>query len=203
MGSVRRLAANLAVSLVALAALAGCYLPDDFRADMQLAPDGRYAFVYEGDLTQLQFLQRIGTGELQGERLADYVGIYERDLKRDSGFTRVEYEGDARYRVRYERSENLRKSRQFSFPRRAGAFLGVRINEMGLIELFGDSLPEQHREELIRRGFQSRGTLRVWVQGEVLDHNAESVTPGSPPLYQWTFRSIADPPPRLLLRPEG
>jgi len=194
---------RLAALLVSLAALAGCYLPDDFRADMQLAPDGRFAFVYEGDLTQLQFLQRIGTGELEGERLADYVGIYERDLKRDTGFTRIEYKGDARYAVRYERSASLAKSRQFSFPRRNGAFLGVRINEAGLIELFGDSLPEQHRVELIDRGFQSRGVLRVWVGGEVLDHNAESVTPGSPPLYQWRFRSIADPPPRLLLRPEG
>jgi len=179
--------------------LVGCYLPDDFRVDMQIAADGRYAFVYEGDLTQLQFLQRIGTGELEGEALADYVGIYERDLKRDSGFLKVDYQGNARYTVRYERTGNLRDHRQFSFPRRNGLFLALRIGENGLIELFGDKLPEQHRDELLARGFNVRGTIRVWVQGEVLNHNAESVTPGAPPLYQWTIQSLNDETPSLLL----
>jgi hypothetical protein len=192
---------RLCLAFALLLPLAGCYLPDDFTTDMQVADDGRFAFVYEGDLTQLQFLQRIGTGELTGERLAEYVGIYERDLKRDSGFKEIEYLGDARYRVRYERSGDLREFRQFSFPRRNAAFIGLRINEDGLIELFGDKLPKQHRDELLARGFNTRGQLRVWVRGEVLDHNAESVTDGNPPLYRWTIRSLEDPTPRLLLVP--
>lgn len=189
------------IPLCALLALAGCYLPDNFRVDMQVAADGRYAFVYEGDLTQLQFLQRIGTGELDGERLAEYVGIYERDLKRDSGFKEIEYLGNARYRVRYEQSGDLTETRQFSFPRRNAKFIGLRVREDGLIELFGDKLPEAHREELLARGFNARGTVRVWAGGEVLTHNAESVTQGNPPLYQWTIRSLRDPTPNLILAP--
>ena len=47
--------APLATLMAAFLFLVGCYLPDDFRVDMQIAADGRYAFVYEGDLTQLQF----------------------------------------------------------------------------------------------------------------------------------------------------
>ncbi|MBP5858012.1 hypothetical protein KAJ83_13420 [Marivibrio halodurans] len=193
--------ARLLMPLCALLALAGCYLPDNFRADLQVAADGRYAFVYEGDLTQLQFLQRIGTGELDGERLAEYVGIYERDLKRDSGFKKIEYLGNARYHVRYEQSGDLTETRQFSFPRRNAKFLGLRVREDGLIEIFGDKLPEQHREELLARGFDARGIVRVWARGEVLTHNAESVTQGSPPLYQWTIRSLRDPTPNLILAP--
>lgn len=200
---VNRFTALRRLPLLAAAAalLAGCYLPDDFTVDMQMADDGRFAFVYDGALTQLPFLQRIASGELEGERLAEYVGIYERDLRRDSGFKQVEYESQARYRVRFERAGDLRRSRQFSFPRRNAAFLGLRIREDGLIELFGDKLPKQHRDELIARGFQTRGSLRVWVSGEVLDHNADSVTPGAPPLYSWRFQSPADPTPNLILAP--
>lgn len=200
-GPLSRPLSRAVAALALLATLAGCYLPDNFRADLQVAADGRFAFVYEGELTQLQFLQRIGTGELDGERLADYVGIYERDLKRDSGFQKVEYLGNARYAVRYERQGNLAETRQFSFPRRNAKFLGLRIREDGLIELFGDKLPAEHREELLARGFNARGTVRVWAMGEVLSHNAQSVTQGDPPLYQWTIRSLRDPTPNLILAP--
>mgnify|MGYP000579936802 FL=1 len=69
--------------------LTGCYLPNKFELTMQIAPDGRYATTYDGTLTQLQFLQRIGTGDLVGNQIDEYVGIYENDLRRNSGFKEV------------------------------------------------------------------------------------------------------------------
>lgn len=112
---------HLAVLALFVALTASCYLPNKFELTMQVAPDGRYAVAYDGTLTQLLFLQRIGSGELQGHAIDEYVGIYENEMRRNSGFKEVTYLGNAEYQVKYEKQGSLAKEKQYSFPTRRGS----------------------------------------------------------------------------------
>ena len=222
------------VSLFASAfLLAGCYVPDKFTLDMNLSADGRFAMRYEGEFISLQFLAKIGQGELQCSEIDEAVSLYERDLVRGrDGFKEVSYLGQARYKVRYEKSADLRRYKQFSFPHRQGKVVALRtwtpdsfgrylekLSATGLIgpeglqglidagfnqqphiiEVFGDKAPQEVREELMAKGFDITGRVRVWTDARVGYHNATRVVEGSPTLYEWDIQSMADPTPRMFV----
>lgn len=209
--------------------LASCYLPNKFNMVMQIAPDGRYAASYDGTLTQLQFLQRLGSGEITGDSVDDYVGIYESEMRRNSGFQEVSYLGGAEYKVKFEKQGSLSKERQFSFPIRKGILLGLRrwtaesaagyfqrfeaLNhpalpaliqngfqrEPNIMEVFGDRLPEKIRQDLRQNGYWIKGTIRIWTSAKVGYHNAQTVVPGNPSMYVWNVTSFEDPAPQLIM----
>jgi hypothetical protein len=209
--------------------LSGCYLPNKFDLTMQIASDGRYAAAYEGTLTQLQFLQRIGTGDLVGDQIDEYVGIYENDLRRNSGFKEVTYLGKAEYRVKFDKQGSLAREKQFSFPERNGVVLGLRrwtaasaegymkkfratnhpafpalaaanfANEPNIMEVFGDRLPKKMRDDLTANGFWVRGSIRIWTSAKVGYHNAQQVVEGNPTLYVWNIDSMDAQPPEMIL----
>lgn len=215
--------------LLAAGLVASCYLPNKFELTMQIAPDGRYAISYDGTLTELQFLQRIGSGELQGDQVDEYVSIYENEMRRNSGFKEVSYLGKAEYGVKYERQGSLSREKQFSFPTRRGIILGLRrwtaesaadhiarfeavghpalqsmaeagfANEPNIMELFGDRLPAQMRADLKNNGFWVQGTIRIWTSAKVGYHNAQSVVPGNPSLYIWDINDLDDPSPHMIM----
>lgn len=220
---------SIFISLTAMLLLAGCYLPNQFTLTMQIAPDGRYAMSYEGTLTQLPFLQRIGSGELQGDAIDEYVALYESELRRNSGFKEVTYLGKAEYQVQFERQGSLHEERQVSFPNRRGIILGLKrwspetaqgnidrfrqtghpalaalaqagfLRESHLMEVFGERLPAKMRQDLIANGFWIQGQIRIWTDAEVGYHNAQQVVPGSPTLYIWDIEDLNAAPPHMIL----
>jgi len=215
--------------LFAILALTGCYLPNKFDLTMQIAPDGRYALTYNGTLTQLQFLQRIGSGDLTGSRIDEYVGIFESDMRRDSGFKEVTYLGKAEYRVKYEKQGSLVEEKQFSFPSRKGTIVGLRhwtelttpgylerfratghpalpamaaanfAREPHIMEIFGDRLPQKIREDLAANGYWVQGKIRIWTSAKVAYHNAQQVVEGNPSLYIWEVDDLAAQPPQMIM----
>ncbi|MEC9267248.1 MAG: hypothetical protein VX464_14395 [Pseudomonadota bacterium] len=220
---------HLAVLALFVALTASCYLPNKFELTMQVAPDGRYAVAYDGTLTQLLFLQRIGSGELQGHAIDEYVGIYENEMRRNSGFKEVTYLGNAEYQVKYEKQGSLAKEKQYSFPTRRGIVLGLRrwtaesaqdyiarfeatghpalqslaeagfANEPHIMELFGDRLPAKMRQDLIANGFWIQGEIRIWTAAKVGYHNANRVVEGNPSLYIWSIDDLNQPSPHMIL----
>jgi len=226
---MRMKALNLIVAGLLLVGLTGCYLPNKFELTMQVAEDGRYATAYSGTLTQLQFLQRLGAGEIQGSAVDEYVEIYESDMRRDSGFNEVTYLGNAEYQVDYERQGSLARERQFSFPSRNAVILGLRrwtpetaqeyiarfqhmghpalpaMSESGLLreehimEIFGERLPLRIREDLVANGFWVQGQIRIWTAARVGYHNAQQVMEGNPSLYIWDIDSLHDEAPHMIL----
>ena len=215
--------------LLAALILSACYLPNKFDLTMQIAPDGRYAIRYDGTLTELQFLQRIGSGELQGAQIDKYAGIYQAEMRRNSGFKEISYLGKAEYRVKYEKQGSLVKERQFSFPTRRGIILGLRRwtaasaadrlatfeatghpalaalvkagfqREPHIMELFGRRLPKKMRDDLIANGFWIRGTIRIRTGAKVGYHNADRVVPGNPSLYVWQIDDLNDRAPQMIM----
>lgn len=215
--------------LLAALALGACYLPNKFELTMQIAPDGRYAVTYDGTLTQLQFLQRIGSGDLVGGEIDEYVGIYEDEMRRNSGFKEVTYLGNAEYQVKFEKQGSLAREKQFSFPSRRGVILGLRRwtaasaadyiarfeatghpalpalaaagfqREPHIMEIFGDRLPAKMRRDLISNGFWVRGTIRIWTSAKVGYHNADQVVEGDPALFVWEIDDLNDPAPQIIM----
>lgn len=220
---------RLLCTLIALGLTASCYLPNKFELTMQIAPDGRYAAAYEGTLTQLQFLARLGSKDIVGDQVDEYVTIYENEIRRNTGFKEVSYIGNAEYRVKFETQGSIAREKQFSFPSRKGTILGLRrwtadmaedkmaryramrhpamaslaaanfANEPHILEIFGDKLPQKIREDLKANGFWVRGRIRIWTSAKVGYHNAQQVVEGNPSLYIWDVVDMEGEPPEMVI----
>ncbi|WP_425407227.1 hypothetical protein [Hwanghaeella sp.] len=195
----RRLTASI-FGLAVLLLLSGCYLPDRFQLSMNIDKGGKYAFIYEGDLVAFNFLRKIGQGEVRADD-PEEIEVYVQDLKRDSGFEEVIYLGQARYRVKYKRQSNILERGSFSFVRRNAPFMVIKRGEDGLVRIEGDKPNKQYRDELVDKGFDTRGVVRLWTNARVLDHNAQQVIQGNPTQYVWDIQSIQQPTPKLTLVP--
>lgn len=188
------------VLLAATLMLSSCYLPNNFTINIQITRDGDYAFEYDGSLTHLGFLQKLANRELDEAGKREYQGVYERDLKRDKGFSKVEFDDQARYLVKYRRQGNMNSHKSFSFARRNGWFLRIARTQPGVVELNGNKLPKNYIDALIDAGFDTYGTIRVWTNAEVGFENATSVQKGDGmTLYEWQISSMRNPSPRMVL----
>lgn len=210
--------------LAALLLLSSCYLPTGYDLKIQILKDGRFAYEYEGDLIHLGFLQDIGwkkmleSGVEPSEQVREIwdarnvdeddilafdeqekVGVYERDLKRDRGFSEVRYKGQARYAVKYRFQGDINERRSFFFVRRNAWFMRIARSAPGVVELTSNKLPSDYRQELMAGGFDAWGTVRVWTDAQVEFHNATSVQEGSPALYTWEINSMEEPAPRMVI----
>ena len=194
-GLAKRLG-RVSLLIAAVTLLTGCYLPDRFELRLNLQRDGEYAFTYKGDLLAFNFLRKIGAGEASAND-ADEIQVYENDLRRDSGFSEVSYLGQGRYRVDYRRQSNILKRPSFSFVRRNAPFMTVKRTADGVVTIAGDRPNKQYRDELVAKGFNTRGVVRIWTDARVVDHNANQVIEGSPTQYVWDIQSIRQPAPRL------
>ena len=194
----RTVAAVLGLAVVLV--LSGCYLPDRFKLNMNIDKSGKYAFIYEGDLVAFNFLRKIGANEVRQDD-PDEIAVYVQDLKRDSGFSEVTYIGQARYKVKYKRQSNIVERGNFSFVRRNAPFMTIKRGEDGLVRIEGDKPNKQYRDELVAKGFDTRGVVRLWTNARVIDHNAQQVIQGNPTQYVWDIQSIQQPTPKLTLVP--
>ena len=183
-----------------LLVLTGCWFPDDFTMDVNIRADGRYAVRYEGALTSIPMLRRMAVDQLDQEAELELAEVYINDLKRDSGYQEVTYLGLGRFQVRYERrGGDLVEHPTFYFVRSNARILAMTQKE-ATVTIFGDRPPERYREELIAKGFEVNGTLRIWTDAPVDSHNATQVVDGAPARYEWRIQSMNDPAPRMVLR---
>ena len=192
---------RFSVFLAALLLLAGCYLPLDFEADINIEEKGRYAVRYKGDIIAVTLLSKISKGKVEGtSEIKKQAAIYRRDLMRDKGFKTVDHKKLARFKTVYEHQGDIREAKSFDFVRSNARFFAIQRRKDGLIELLGDRPPKKYVDGLIERGIDTRGVLRVWTKAKVLQHNAQQVRQGSPAVYQWNIRSMREPLPSMILQ---
>ena len=190
------------IALLAAAGLAaGCYLPTDFAADLRLERNGNYAFRYVGDLTDLSMLQRMASGDLVGDDIAERAQFGRKDLARDKGFggiDKIEYLGKAKFKVKFERRGNIRREKTFDFVRFNSRFLGLKRLKDDTVVVFGGRPNPRALEQLEKAGLKANGVLRVWTNAQIKDHNAQDIKPaGGLRIYIWTIKSLKQKPPRL------
>ena len=192
---------RIPVFFAALLLLAGCYLPLDFEADINIDAKGRYAVRYKGDIIAVTLLGKISKGKIEGtSEIKEQAAIYRRDLMRDKSFKKVEHKKFARFGAVYEHQGDIRQEKSFDFVRSNSRFFAIHQRKDGLIEVLGDRPPKNHVDGLIERGIDTRGVLRIWTNAKVVSHNAPQVRQGSPAVYQWTIRTMRDPLPSMILQ---
>ncbi len=192
---------RIASLLAVLFLVGGCYLPMNFKADLNIDKSGKFAFRYKGDIIALTLMRKISFGDVKGDEIAKQAEVYKRDLARDSGFTKIEHVSFARFRVEFIRQGDIRREKTFSFVRSNALFLAVKQLKDGDIEVHGDRPPRRLVNALIERGMDVRGTFRVWTNAKVIRHNAPQAREDGPqPVYQWVIKSLRDTPPSLVLQ---
>lgn len=181
-----------------------CYFPSDFTADLQIDQQGRYRFTYVGKLTDLSMAQRMAKGELQGIDLQNRIAVAERDLQRDKGFKKIEYEEKARFDVSYQRDGYIVGERSFNFVRLNARFLTLKYNKnTGKITMEGGKPNENHANALEQAGLKFNGVLRVWTNAQVQRHNSKNVQPrGRLIVYSWDIENVRQPVPVFEFTPQ-
>ena len=182
-------------------ALAGCYLPGEFIAEIRIdAGSGAYEVRYDGELIDSGLLQKLADGALDAEDESDKVGAVERDLGRDRAFSAIAYRGGGVFAVRYARRGNIRRHRHTTFVSQNSRIVSISyIADEDTIKVLGGAVPKSYHEQLLAIGYGVRGELRVVTNVAVSDHNATQVVREPETTYIWIFRSIKDPPARLII----
>lgn len=184
--------------LAAVLLVAGCYLPNDFTADVRITPNGNYRFTYDGRLTYLPLLEKLNKGELSQQESAQQVKAVQEDLTRDRGFEQVTYAGSATFVVRYKRVGNILNEKSFTFVRLNSRLLTLERRQDGTIAIFGDKPNTEDARRIAAAGIVMRGSLRIQTEAEVTRQNATRVVRVAPPVYIWEIDGVEKASPAMV-----
>ncbi len=113
---IRRLRALSVVTVMLV--LTGCYMPIRFDAEIDVSRGGYYEFFFDGYLAKVQLYQGLKDGEINREEERAQVKIIEQDFTRDSATKEFEYFKQGHFKVNYQRSGDLLKTKTMTFFRR-------------------------------------------------------------------------------------
>jgi hypothetical protein len=187
------------VWFAALLLLTGCYLPNDFTADLRITPEGNYRFTYDGKLTYLPLLEKLNQGELSQQESSAQVKAVTDDLARDKGFEEISYVDRATFLVRYKRIGNILTEKSFTFVRLNSRLVSLERRPDGTIAIFGDKPNTEDAKRIAASGIVVRGTFRIQTEAEVKVQNATEVIQVTPPVYVWNIEGVEKASPRLVL----
>ena len=159
---------RIVCTLLLVLVISGCWVPEEFDALVDVRNDGNFAFVYEGTLIFIPLFQEEKAGK-NVEGLAEEI---KNKIKEDPDFLRVSYKGMGRFKVVYKKNGHL--DRAFYFPTQDGAIFSINPSNDGTIEIKGFRLNDKNRKNIKQAGIAIDGTLKVKVDGEVIEHNAHS-----------------------------
>lgn len=196
-----------ALSVVAvMIVLTGCYMPIRFDAEIDVSRGGYYEFFFDGYLAKVQLYQGLKDGEINREEERAQAKIIEQDFTRDSATKEFEYFKQGHFKVNYQRSGDLLKTKTMTFFRRNEYILGIAYNsETRQISMLGKSLKRDIKDRLRASGLDSSGELRLFTDGDVVSHNATTVRPfpSKGPgykLYTWKIPNLLAPTPSLKIQ---
>lgn len=179
--------------------LTGCYLPNDFTADLRITPDGNYNFSYTGNLIYLPLLEKLRKGNMSREESAQSVKVVGEDLARDKGFKEIAYAGDATFVVRYKRVGNILAEKSFTFVRLNSRLLSIERGRNGTIEIVGDKPNTEDAKRIAANGIVMRGTLRIQTEAQVERQNATEIIQVTPAVYVWKIDGVEEASPHLTI----
>lgn len=200
----RRLRALSVVAVMLL--LTGCYMPIRFDAEIDISRGGYYEFFFDGYLAKVQLYQGLKNGEINREEERAQVKIIEQDFTRDSATKEFEYFKQGHFKVNYQRSGDLLKTKTMTFFRRNEYILGISYNSnTRQISMLGKSLKRDIKDRLRASGLDSSGELRLFTDGDVVSHNATTVRPfpskgPAYKLYTWKIQNLLAPTPSLKIQ---
>ncbi|MGC2854199.1 hypothetical protein ACM64Y_01900 [Novispirillum sp. DQ9] len=197
---------TLLVLVLTLPALASCYVPDDFLAEIRLARNGDYALIYRGKLTWAPLWADIRGGKLSPEEVAEKEAAVMADLQRDGHFSAIKPLGRGQFEVAYERTGKFTGTRKVTFVRRSAEILSMELRTSGEVHIRTRNDPKLDLEnQLAANGLSSRGKLRIITNAPVVLHNAQNIGEGLPgypdyAIYDWSITATTKPMPMLVAR---
>ncbi|MDH2433798.1 hypothetical protein QCD60_14590 [Pokkaliibacter sp. MBI-7] len=186
---------SLITTLAMTMLLSGCWIPEDFDANITVNKDGSYTFAYEGTLTYALALMAAKDGvfsEKDEANLKKEAG----KISKQPGVKEVEYKGEGRYRVVVEKSGKA--GEKYIFLSGNSKIFAITPKQDGAIEIKAVHISDKDLNKLKSMGAKINGALTVSVaQGvTVLKHNAQSEPKmfGMLGGYQWNIESFENPP---------
>ncbi len=191
-----------AVALAGLVALGGCYLPTRFVADITINEAGDWTLAFNGEIANGGLTPGLMPDRPTPAQLEARVKNVTNDLTRDPGFRDVQYRGNGRFAVVYERGGNIFRQPGITFVRTDSRILQISyIKRDAEITIRGSAVPNAQRAWVRDAGLDMNGDLRVTTAMTVKDHNATSTQPGpgGATVYAWAIRGLDQPAPRLVI----
>lgn len=193
-----RSAPKVIAAILACLFLTSCWLPEDFTATLNVDKGRNFQFAYDGTIVFAPVLREIKKrGKLSPADDA-YMKKEEISLRKQPGFTKVEYSGRGRYRVQYQESGPLRSGRRIFFD-----LIEFRVDPSGRIRILGAEISPSFRKEMSAVDFKLDGKLNVTSKLAVVEHNA-TATPwfgGLFGAYKWHIAINQSNRPMILLQP--
>jgi hypothetical protein len=198
-----RIAAVLAV--VALAALAACYLPNDYRSEVRLGKTGDFALSFYGELVWAPLYRDIQNGKYTSEELPQQIELIRKDLVRDTGFKTVESLGQGRFKVAYERQGRLAASQEVTFVRRNAIIIQMRATADGRVTVNSAAIKPGDAKTITDMGLAMKGEFHIVTDGLVRENNAARVEPYQSiyQLYIWKMDGPFAPSVHFVMQREG
>ncbi|MTJ80718.1 MAG: hypothetical protein F8N37_06850 [Telmatospirillum sp.] len=195
---------TLAGCLLGLAALAACYVPDNFKSEIRLGATGDYAVSFYGDLVWAPLFRDIQENRLSPQDADKKVSEIEQDLRRDSHFKAIQSLGKGRFKVAYEREGHLAATDMVTFVRRNAIIIQITAKQDGTVVVNGNTMKPTDAQEAANVGLNVQGEFRIIADGPVKEHNASDVKPfGRYRVYIWTIQNAFSPSPHFVMQREG
>lgn len=193
------------LAAVGLAALAACYLPVRFDAEIDLSKRGYYELLFDGYLVWVPFYDKLKKGEIQALRENEEAQKIIDDLTRDSATKEAKYFKNGVFKVNWQKSGDLFRDPMITFVRRNATLFSISYSkENQQVTMRGTMVKEVDAKRLTEMGLGIQGELRVKTDGQVLEHNATKESKISEDgrqksLYVWKIASLSERAPKLVM----
>ncbi len=185
--------------------LGGCYMPIRFDAEIEITRGGYYDFKFDGYLAKVELYEGLKEKKIGPEEEKKQIEIIKTDFSRDSGFKDFEYIKMGHFKIYWESSGDLLKTKSVTFINSTEYILGLRYNSKSRhISMAGKSLKVGTKKRLDKMGLGWVGQIRVFTDAKVITHNATKVMDdkrkgGRFKIYIWDLKNIFAPTPSLVL----
>jgi hypothetical protein len=157
-------------------AVAGCYFPVRFDAEIKISRYGAYSMHFDGYLVDVQLYDAMRQKKLDEEEQEKRIARIETDFRRESSTKIYEYIKEGHFRVNWRRNGDILRSKMVSFVRRNENILSILyVKKKGPISVQATPIAKKTAKHLIDMGLDMQGQLRVKTDARVVSHNAQHV----------------------------
>jgi hypothetical protein len=192
------------IAVALLAALAACYLPNNFRSEIRMGRTGDFAIAFYGELIWAPLYRDIQNGKYTSDQIPEQVELIRKDIARDSGFKLVESLGQGRFKVEYHREGRLKPSDEVTFVRRNAIILLIKATPDGKVAINGAGIKPSDAKTITDMGLTMKGQFDIITDGLVTTNNATRVEPFQTyQRYVWVVDGPFSPSVHFVMQREG